>query len=395
MLEERKRRIAELREARSRRSEDTARVQASATANLEDFVSEILAEPPPVPVPRLVDERDEETKANNVPSDHPEQLQQPMPPPVVASIPPPPPKKQAEIFSVGTQTEDDDFVELQPKADDEFLAEEDGENKNEVKPPPIETSPDLDNAPRLLNPQQLEKEVGSQTFTSFLNTASKKVERMLGTILPLQDPVLESASSDTVSADIESKNVGQFISSQKVYSCPKWTQNRDITDTDWSPLQRDLFLTTYSQNTGIHAGSQTMARHADTPSDSLTPRSGELQADGLVCIWSSSMPQRPEHVLTTGSPVTAGRFHPTDAPLVVGGCASGQVVVWDVRAGRLPVQKSAPVAVSTGTKGHLHAVNAMHVLEGGVSGAQIMYRGNCMDLSPALEKALALSPVLI
>mmetsp|Transcript_15047 Transcript_15047/g.24924 ORF Transcript_15047/g.24924 Transcript_15047/m.24924 type:complete len:333 (+) Transcript_15047:985-1983(+) len=90
------------------------------------------------------------------------------------------------------------------------------------------------------------------------------------------------------------------------------------------------------------------------PSSSLAPRSGELQADGLVLVWNLAMPSRPEHIFTCGSPVLAAKFHPTEAPLVIGGCQSGQLVIWDVRAGRLPVQRS----------GQGYPISAMEVTEG-------------------------------
>jgi len=104
----------------------------------------------------------------------------------------------------------------------------------------------------------------------------------------------------------------------------------------------------------------------DTPSDSLAPRSGELLSDGLALVWNLAMPNRPEHIFTCGSPVTTTRFHPTESALVIGGCQSGQVVVWDVRAGRMPVQKSILTTTASGnSKGHTHPICAMEVTEGG------------------------------
>ena len=80
------------------------------------------------------------------------------------------------------------------------------------------------------------------------------------------------------------------------------------------------------------------------------------------------MPNRPEHIFTCGSPVTTTRFHPTESNLIIGGCQSGQVVVWDVRAGRMPVQKSSLTTTMSGnSKGHTHPICAMQIVEGGVS----------------------------
>lgn len=97
------------------------------------------------------------------------------------------------------------------------------------------------------------------------------------------------------------------------------------------------------------------------------------------------MPSRPEHIFTCGSPVLQAKFHPTEPNLVIGACHSGQVVVWDVRSGRLPVQRSSLNIFGSGsgasgsgsgsgsggknvvTGGHVHPVVGMELLDGGVS----------------------------
>ena len=106
----------------------------------------------------------------------------------------------------------------------------------------------------------------------------------------------------------------------------------------------------------------------DTPSHSLAPRDGELSSDGLALIWNLAMPNRPEHIFTCGSPLTTIRFHPSESSLIIGGCQSGQVVVWDIQAGRMPVQKSVLATTPNGnSKGHTHPICSMEVIEGGVS----------------------------
>lgn len=167
----------------------------------------------------------------------------------------------------------------------------------------------------------------------------------------------------------------KYLFSRQIYECPKWTASRDVTDMDWSPLHRELMLCGYHMRTSSTTLAQPVGSSAtkvvspdDTPSDSLAPRSGELLSDGLALVWNLAMPNRPEHIFTCGSPVTTVRFHPTEASLIVGGCQSGQVVVWDVRAGRMPVQKSVLTTSASGnSKGHTHPICAMEIIEGGVS----------------------------
>lgn len=366
-LEERRRRIAELREARSRRQEDTARVQASATANLDDFVTGLLNEPSPVPVAEE-EEEDVETQTSSQQQEAaaatPESgsatgaaAETPAAAPVaVAPVPAP---KQVETFTIGTQTDD---IEEEPAiVEDED--EEELEEKDEQPEAPAATEMIQ---PKVLSPQELEKEVTAPQFTTFLNTASKNVERMLtaADIWQKASDPLDASSAHGSTTEPGQEDTQKFLTDRVVFEVDKWTSGRDITDIDWQ--SRELFLSTYGSRSAKTVINTATTRASSTPSDSLTPRSGELQSDGLVALWSLMLPpNRPEHILTCASPVQSGRFHPTERNLVVGGCASGQVVVWDVRAGKLPVQTSASV-VGGSSGGHVHPVCQMEVLDGGV-----------------------------
>ena len=385
-LEERRQRIAQLKETRNRRVGDTARVQASVTANLDDYVSDLLSSSEPVVAVAEVKEASAlplETSSSSAaaPAAAIPVVHIPTPP---AAIP------KAETFEFGTQTEEDLLVVVldeEEKVNDDN-PNDDG-NPNTAKEKDTNDNNDTETTtthhdPKFLSQEQVQKEVSTKPFSDFLHTTSKKVERLLGTPSSLlsellvdhvgQVPFANNTMNDSENAP---KDERQFIANRQVYECPKWTSGRDMTHVDWSPWHRDCVLATYDRRgarstTGSTSSIAVAARSPhDTPSDSLTPRSGELQSDGLALIWNNAMPQRPEHVFTCGSPVTTGRFHPTEAPLVVGGCDSGQVVVWDVRAGRLPVQKSTLVVVSGSSsnkqvKGHAHSINSMAVLEGGV-----------------------------
>ncbi|GAX13710.1 dynein intermediate chain, cytosolic [Fistulifera solaris] len=393
-LEERRKRIADLRETRNRRVVDTARVQASATANLDDYVADLLNEPAPVVV-SVANSNDTANTAATTPTainneSSPTETDAASSVPVTTTSTAPTTTSVAlpkvETFELGTQTEEPELLPDEDEINNEERNENTTSNETDgMTPPQVDSDPATaihsdTKDPKLLSDEQVQKEVSSKPFSDFLNTTSKKVERLLGTPLLsdlLVDHVGQVPSSLSSLQDGDApKDERQFIASRQVYECHKWTSERDITDLDWSPLHRDCVLATYDRRGARPIGSAAttiavaaIAPH-DTPSDSLTPRSGELQSDGLALIWSLAMPQRPEHIFTCGSPVTTGRFHPTEAPLIVGGCESGQVVVWDVRAGRLPVQKSTFV-VSGGSnkqqqvKGHSHPINSMVVLEGG------------------------------
>jgi len=286
---------------------------------------------------------------------------------------------KAETFEMGTQTAVDDFpsmedtgLEADPQStspsdesQDRNLA--DATQSNELMVEGVSEA-------KVLSTEEVEKELSSEAFSSFLNITSKKVERVLGSDLLANLLVDYDGGVDDKDRDSKKTSDGsKFLASRQMYECPNWTSSRDVTDMDWSPLHRELMLCGYHMPSSTSSLGQPIGSSAvkvvssdDTPSDSLAPRNGELLSDGLALVWNLAMPNRPEHIFTCGSPVTTARFHPTESTLIIGGCQSGQVVVWDIRAGRMPVQKSIlTTTVNGNSKGHTHPICAMEVIEGG------------------------------
>lgn len=290
---------------------------------------------------------------------------------------------KAETFEMGTQTAVDDFplkadagVEEDPQPPSQN-DETQGRNLTEGTQN-IESilEEEISAEAKVLSTEEVEKELSSEAFSSFLNITSKKVERVLGSDLLANLLVDYDGGTDDKDRDYQKTSDGsKFLASRQMYECPKWTSSRDVTDMDWSPLHRELMLCGYHMPSSTSSLGQPVGSSAvkvvspdDTPSDSLAPRNGELLSDGLALVWNLAMPNRPEHIFTCGSPVTTVRFHPTESTLIIGGCQSGQVVVWDIRAGRMPVQKSVLTTTEKGnSKGHTHPICAMEVIEGGVS----------------------------
>jgi WD40 repeat protein len=382
-LEEKRRRLEDLKKRREVRSQDTARVHASATANLDEYIDGLLKEPDtgavdskdPLNVVKSSAEVDSEILRNGDSNPSPAAVDpidtggEPTATPVPVPVP-----KLVETFTVATQTDDYEYLAGEEAQEDDDRIE----HTDVVDKVATITLNDEERDPKLLTLPEIEKEVISQPFSSFINTASKKMERMLGTPL-LSDLLVDFVGDNDAKSgsllDATKDSNDKFLQSHQIYECSNWTSGRDVTDMDWSPLHRELLLSTYhmcmsTNSIAPNKGQTAISAVApnDTLSSSLTPRSGELQSDGLALIWSLNMPNRPEHIVTCGSPVTAGRFHPGNATLVIGGCESGQIVVWDLRSGRLPVQKSALTTVTGApTKGHTHPIGSMEVIEGGVS----------------------------
>ena len=387
-LEEKRRRLEELKARRNQRGAEsaTATTKVAASSNLDEYIDDLLKKPgpgagvvPPVPTapqgdaPELIAERAAPDQQQAQPSSQTSDN-------VIAEAAPPtqaPPVKKVETFEISTQTEAEDFPEQPILEQEEEQVDEDKEtevDESEEKKPEDKEDDDEGDDPKVLSPEEVEKEIGAGPFSGFLNTAAKKVERMLGTP-QLADLLVDYVGEMDGVKPKESKvsDGSKFLASRQLFECEKWTANRDVTDLHWSPLHRESMLSTYhmpmsaSGTNPLSKGSAAVSAVSpgDTTSASLTPRSGELQSDGLAVVWSLAMPGRPEHIFTCGSPVLTGRFHPTESPLVLGGCQSGQLVVWDVRAGRLPVQRSSLTTVS-GNKGHAHPICAMEIIEGGV-----------------------------
>ena len=388
-LDEKKRRLEELKARRAQRGtqivSETEQVKAriEASSNLDDYIDGLLSS-----TKAPIEDAEATTNAVTVPASTraASETQAPtssqegnvgviaMPAPAPA---PGPPAAKKETFEMGTQVTDDDFPP--PSEYDEELPQvEDLNEKAEDVVGEVTAAAaalQVDEEAKVLSAAEVEKELASDTFSSFLNQASKKVERVLGSAV-LAD-LLADYDGETDGAERVAKvsDGSNFISSRQIYECPKWTSTRDVTDMDWSPLHRELMLCSYHMPSSTSRLAEPKGSTAvkvispdDTRSDSLAPRSTELMSDGLALVWNLAMPHRPEHLFTCGSPVTATRFHPTESSLIIGGCQSGQVVVWDVRAGRMPVQKSSLTTTASGnSKGHVHPICAMEIIEAGVS----------------------------
>jgi len=363
---------------------------ASKKGNLDDYIDGLLNAPPPVVVPPPSTTTDTGTGADDTDG--------------TAAPPTPITKKNVETFAMSTQTEDDDFPFDDTKDEaKEDEPEEDDDNKenepsNEDDDTNTITSTTLPPA-KLLNPEQVNEAVTNKQFSTFFTSASKKVERLLGA--PILSDLLVSdshydknTSTDDDNGDgtnnAENRQKHSLVSEQVSFSFPRWTQGRDITSIDWSPHHRggELMLASYHMPTHTPTtstegsssdGTTTTSTAGSTAVPSLTPnpppastlrptsKSEMNHADGLCILWNLTMPSRPEHIFTCGSPVLQAKFHPTEANLVIGACHSGQVVVWDVRSGRLPVQRSSLNIFGSGggSGGHVHPVVGMELLDGG------------------------------
>jgi len=416
-LEAKKRRLQELKERRNQRAQShhaTPHISphkplaspvkdggrpTSSGGDLDDYINGLLSNP--VPVKNTVVEKVEvaATVAPATPQklvaavnvhDYGES--------VVPAATNAPSRPQVEMYTISTQTLEEEFPPPMVEETESTPSEEDTkEDETEVE----EMKEDAMEVPELTK-EERDSTLTSTPFSSFFTSASKKMERLLGSRADALEELLIDADYSHEHDDEEAtKSLQKRGSAAKglltksgtsvVFQCGNWTKGRILSDVEWSGTHKELLVTSYQMPKSC-MGSDAMGTGGDrasvtsdsaataaavaakkAPSSSLIPRVGELQADGLALVWNLAMPNRPEYIFTAPSPVLVSRFHPTEPHLVMGGCASGQIVLWDLRSGgRLPVQRSS-LSVAAGKsegeggplRGHSHPIVGMEVSDSG------------------------------
>lgn len=87
-------------------------------------------------------------------------------------------------------------------------------------------------------------------------------------------------------------------------------------------------------------------------------------SEGAAVVWNAQVGSgaSPEYHLSAHTGVTCGTFYRFGAHVVMGGAQSGQVVLWDLRAGAAPVSRTMLTAA-----GHTNPVVTVDVV--GAAGA--------------------------
>lgn len=371
-LEEKRRRLQQLKARRSNRTTSIAREIKPASANktgsgpknLDSYIDGLLAAPKPVVViPEAPVAKEAEAEKVEVKEEEERKEEEVVEVKVV----------KKEMFTIATQTEDVEGEEEASIKEEEVVVEEEKEEEKEEAKEEVKEWSKEDIC--------LAKE--SASFSSFLDTASKKVERFLGgpILADLLIDVKYGLQKESPSGEPQS---GGLVYSRQTYECPRWTRSRRITDLSHSPFHKELILASYHSPP---VRTNRLPSRSSNLSSTLEPGTGETYADGLVAIYSLSMPTHPEHVFTCSSPVLASKFHPSEPHLVLGGCHSGRLCLWDMRSGRLPVQRS-----NLGNPCHSHPIRSLRVVESGrgivtagLDGLKFWNLGNLSDPAESLS----------
>lgn len=193
---------------------------------------------------------------------------------------------------------------------------------------------------RTLSDNERHKFTESTDFQTFVERSLKVVERALDDEYDLLTDYTQTAAltteEDETSYTRGSKKSHSLRETTQLFS-DQYSRKRMISDIQFSSHFSGLVLTAYTKNL-----------------------SAPNESPGQVLLWNVHAPSRPEHVFTCGSDVLSARFSPFHPNLVIGGCYSGQICLWDTRSpSSHPVQRTPR---SGSYLGHTHPVFNMSII---------------------------------
>lgn len=192
---------------------------------------------------------------------------------------------------------------------------------------------------RQLTNSELNAVTSSNDFQSFIERSSKVIERALDEEYDLLADYTRSAAVDS-EEDYASKTSQSLREILQLYSADH-SRRRMVTDLHFSPHFPELLLTSYTKN-------------ASAPNE----------PNGLVLLWNTHAPSRPEYVFNASSDVLTARFSPFHPNIIIGGCYSGQVCIWDTRSTRRngqPERRSPPSGPGSHL-GHTHPIFSLAIV---------------------------------
>ena len=196
---------------------------------------------------------------------------------------------------------------------------------------------------RPLNPEELNAVTSSNDFLAFVERSSKVIERALDEDYDLlADYTLADTlqdSDDEVTPYSRAPKKSHSLKQTLQLYTERHNRKRMVSDLQFSPHFHELLLTSYTKN-------------ASAPNEPA----------GLLLLWNIHAPSRPEYTFNAGTDVLSARFSPFHPNLILGGCYSGQVCLWDTRSsGRTgaPVQKTP---LSGSHLGHTHPIYSISIV---------------------------------
>ena len=193
--------------------------------------------------------------------------------------------------------------------------------------------------PREFDAEAAEALISTAEFGEFFSRCAFVVEKALDEKFDVvQDFILQQKTEDPFDQK------GKIKLSQLLH----YTQeDRCISSISWSPSFNDTIIASYIKS----------------------DRAECKAAQGIINIWHLEDPEKPKHTLYAQSSITQAQLYTNDHNLVLGGSYTGQLLIWDLRAKTLPIQRSPALS-----KGHSFPIV-------GLAFAESRHSSNAISLS--------------
>jgi dynein intermediate chain, cytosolic len=200
---------------------------------------------------------------------------------------------------------------------------------------------------RTLTLDEVNAVTSSDDFLSFVERSSRVIERALDDDYDVLADYTTADNQENGASDEDGFSYSN--ASRKPYALRQTQQffdlnqsrRRQVSDLQFSYQFPELLLSSYTKASAV----------ANDPS-------------GLIMLWNVHAPSRPEYTFhCQGADILSARFSPFHPHLIIGGCYTGQVCLWDTRAmsrsGGAPVLKTPQ---SGSHLGHNHPVYSISII---------------------------------
>ena len=113
---------------------------------------------------------------------------------------------------------------------------------------------------------------------------------------------------------------------------------RIVTALDWSSIQNDLFLSAFSGTEDFN------------------------QQSGLIQLWSLSNRKKPDYIINYQTELTSAIFYKDNPKLVIGGSVTGQIMFWDISAGKAVPEQKSPLGIGEDNTSHRYPIHCLAIV---------------------------------
>ncbi|RLN78580.1 hypothetical protein BBJ28_00001946 [Nothophytophthora sp. Chile5] len=191
----------------------------------------------------------------------------------------------------------------------------------------VDTEMTLESAADAMSAEDKKTVLQSEGMEAFLNKASRIIERALNTSSKY-DVMIDYGAE--VEKDSIMEEATESLKQQFTFVDEKWSKHRAVTDVDVSPFYPELMLVAYTARDFLEEedkDSGVSSQQWDTMGNSATAALTEVASitEGVVLLWSTALPGRPEYRFTCHSQVTSACFNPFDRHIIIGGTATNSL----------------------------------------------------------------------